>query len=217
IFLPSPFPDKRVDTAYLNPEVDSDPSSFEWGVPDLDSLRSFLMATIGWTQERTDEVLVPVIRDMNRRDLEGTQANITQFFGGGTGAGARQNAKGVSNSAFAPRRRVEGKSKRMESALGKLHEQARKRTVGEREEATAGGSDEVVNGPTIVNGTGAEEAMQPKKARAIRMRKRAAPPDISSSGSEDSQEGDEYRDSRRAGRTKANRGNNKGRKRSRAS
>ncbi|KAL8640035.1 MAG: hypothetical protein Q9226_008790, partial [Calogaya cf. arnoldii] len=55
LFIPSPFPDKRVDAAYLNPEVDSDPSSFEWGVPDLDSLRSFLMATIGWTQERTDE------------------------------------------------------------------------------------------------------------------------------------------------------------------
>ncbi|KAL9626353.1 MAG: hypothetical protein Q9204_007374 [Flavoplaca sp. TL-2023a] len=217
IFLPSPFPDKRVDTAYLNPEVDSDPSSFEWGVPDLDSLRSFLMATIGWTQERTDEVLVPVIRDMNRRDLEGTQANITQFFGGGTGAGARQNAKGASNSAFAPRRRVEGKSKRMESALGKLHEQARKRTVGENEEATAGGSCEAVNGSTTVNGIGAEGATQPKKVRAGRTRKRAAPKDISSSASEDSQEGDGYQDSSCAGRAKVNRGNNKGTKRSRAS
>ncbi|KAL8978983.1 MAG: hypothetical protein Q9205_005577 [Flavoplaca limonia] len=217
IFLPSPFPDKRVDTAYLNPEVDSDPSSFEWGVPDLDSLRSFLMATIGWTQERTDEVLVPVIRDMNRRDLEGTQANITQFFGGGTGAGARQNAKGASNSAFAPRRRLEGKSKRMESALGKLHEQARKRTIGENEEATAGGSGEAVNGSTTVNDIGAEGATQPKKARTGRTRKRVAPQDIPSSGSEDSQEGGEYQDSRRAGRTKANRGNNKGTKRSRAS
>ncbi|KAL9034611.1 MAG: hypothetical protein Q9180_005309 [Flavoplaca navasiana] len=172
------------------------------------------MATIGWTQERTDEVLVPVIRDMNRRDLEGTQANITQFFGGGTGVGARQNAKGASISAFAPRRRVEGKSKRMESALGKLHEQARKRTIGENEEATAEGSSEVVNGSTTVNGTGAEEATQPKKARAGRTRKRVAPKDISSSCSENSQEGDEYQDSRRAGRTKAN---NKGIKRSRAS
>ncbi|KAL8849348.1 MAG: hypothetical protein Q9198_011146 [Flavoplaca austrocitrina] len=175
------------------------------------------MATIGWTQERTDEVLVPVIRDMNRRDLEGTQANITQFFGGGTGAGARQNPKGASNSAFAPRRRVEGKSKRMESALGKLHEQARKRTVGENEESTAEGFNGIVNGSTTVNGTGAEEAMQPKKARASRTRKRVATKDIPSSGSEDSQEGDEYEDSKRAGRTKANRGNNRGTKRSRAS
>ncbi|KAL8634700.1 MAG: hypothetical protein Q9228_007720, partial [Teloschistes exilis] len=77
IFLPAGFPDRRVDAAYLEPEVDSDPSTFEWGVPDLDALRDFLMATIGWTRERTDEVLVPVIRDMNRREMEGTQANIT--------------------------------------------------------------------------------------------------------------------------------------------
>ncbi|KAI4129265.1 MAG: hypothetical protein LQ338_002317 [Usnochroma carphineum] len=134
LFLPSQFPDRRVDVAYLTPEVDSDPSAFEWGVPDLDALRSFLMATIGWTQERTDEVLVPVIRDMNRRDVEGTQANITQFFGGGTGTGTKQNVRGNNNnSAFAPRRRVEGKSKRMETALGRLHEQARKRTLGEGE------------------------------------------------------------------------------------
>ncbi|KAI9712134.1 MAG: hypothetical protein M1812_006972 [Candelaria pacifica] len=120
IFLDPGFPDPRVDDAYLEPEVDSDPSPFAWGVPDLDALRSFLMATIGWSQERTDEVLVPVIKDMNRRENEGTQANITNFFSGGGGAGA-----------FAPRRRKEGKSKRMESALGRLQEQAkRKRGAG---------------------------------------------------------------------------------------
>ncbi|MCJ1336993.1 DNA repair protein rad2 [Bachmanniomyces sp. S44760] len=148
LFLPPVFPDTRVDAAYLNPEVDSDPSAFAWGVPDLDSLRSFLMATIGWTQERTDEVLVPVIRDMNRREAEGTQANITQFFGGGVGVGARvngggnnatssanaANTSGSAQAGYAPRRRAEGKSKRMETALGRLHAQARKRTHGEDED-----------------------------------------------------------------------------------
>ena len=140
LFLPTIFPDTRVDEAYLNPEVDKDPSPFQWGVPDLDALRSFLMATIGWSQERTDEVLVPVIKDMNRRENEGTQANITQFFGGGSGVGGRQSAPAGAKSGgagtggqFAPRRRVEGKSKRMESALGRLHERARKKTVGEDE------------------------------------------------------------------------------------
>ncbi|KAI4137216.1 MAG: hypothetical protein L6R39_007406, partial [Caloplaca ligustica] len=38
LFLPAQFPDRRVDAAYLHPEVDSDPSPFEWGVPDLDAL-----------------------------------------------------------------------------------------------------------------------------------------------------------------------------------
>jgi DNA excision repair protein ERCC-5 len=117
IFLPPSFPDTRVDEAYLEPEVDNDPSEFQWGVPDLNGLRNFLMATIGWSQERTDEVLVPVIRDMNQRSQEGTQSNITQFMQGPQGAGA-----------FAPRSRGSGPS-RMEKAFTRL-----------REEAQAGGS-----------------------------------------------------------------------------
>ncbi|KAF2103084.1 PIN domain-like protein [Rhizodiscina lignyota] len=120
LFLPLSFPDPRVEQAYLKPDVDSDPQPFVWGVPDLNALRSFLMSTIGWSQERTDEILVPVIKDMNRRMDEGTQSNITNFFYGGVGAGA-----------FAPRRREEGKSKRMETALGKMKERARGDTIGE--------------------------------------------------------------------------------------
>lgn len=128
IMLPTAFPDKRVDHAYSNPKVDKDPSPFAWGVPDLDGLRQFLMATIGWSQERTDEVLVPVIKDMNRRENEGTQANITQFINGSVGVGIRQQAGGGNlgeGSSFAPRRRTEGKSKRMESALGRLKEKTK--------------------------------------------------------------------------------------------
>ncbi|KAL2863832.1 ssDNA endodeoxyribonuclease RAD2 [Aspergillus lucknowensis] len=112
IFLPPTFPDTRVDTAYLEPEADSDPSPFQWGVPDLHGLRNFLMATIGWSQERTDEVLVPVIRDMNQREQEGTQSNITSFFSGPQGAGA-----------FAPRVRSDGQS-RMEKAFSRLRREA---------------------------------------------------------------------------------------------
>ncbi|KAL9127645.1 MAG: hypothetical protein Q9217_003513 [Psora testacea] len=133
LFLPNTFPDTRVDYAYMHPEIDKDPEPFQWGVPNLDALRSFLMATIGWSQERTDEVLVPVIKDMNRRENEGTQANITQFFGGAVGIGSREHAasNGNDGGAFAPRRRVEGKSKRMESALGRLHARAKGGNVDE--------------------------------------------------------------------------------------
>ncbi|KAL4941396.1 hypothetical protein BDV06DRAFT_194554 [Aspergillus oleicola] len=112
IFLPPTFPNTLVDTAYLEPEADRDPSAFQWGVPDLHGLRNFLMATIGWTQERTDEVLVPVIRDINQREQEGTQSNITSFFSGPQGAGA-----------FAPRVRSGGQS-RMEKAFGRLRREA---------------------------------------------------------------------------------------------
>ncbi|OBT73538.1 hypothetical protein VF21_07212 [Pseudogymnoascus sp. 05NY08] len=111
LFLPPAFPSKAVTEAYLHADVDSTPDPFQWGVPDLDNLRSFLMATIGWTPERTDEVLVPVIQDMNRREAEGTQANITRYFDGAVGTGARAGAVGAN--------RGKG-SKRMSAAVRKL-------------------------------------------------------------------------------------------------
>jgi DNA excision repair protein ERCC-5 len=132
LFLPPFFPDTKVNDAYTAPEVDSDPQPFQWGVPDLDALRSFLMATIGWSQERTDEVLVPVIRDMNRRMDEGTQANITKFFTGAVGVGAA--AKGPGGESFAPRKRLTGASKRMGGALERMAAQAEKRRSGGRVE-----------------------------------------------------------------------------------
>ncbi|KAK4165744.1 DNA repair protein rad13 [Cladorrhinum sp. PSN259] len=121
LFLPGGFPSPAVFDAYLHPEVDSSPEAFQWGVPDLEGLRQFLMSTIGWSKERTDEVLVPVIRDMNKRDLEGTQANITRYFEGAVGAGASNR------EAFAPRQRVTG-SRRMAEAVVKL--KARKKKKG---------------------------------------------------------------------------------------
>ncbi|ELR03096.1 hypothetical protein GMDG_05935 [Pseudogymnoascus destructans 20631-21] len=111
LFLPPAFPSKAVTEAYLHADVDSTPDPFQWGVPDLDNLRSFLMATIGWTPECTDEVLVPVIQDMNRREAEGTQANITRYFDGAVGAGARSGGVGAN--------RGKG-SKRMSAAVRKL-------------------------------------------------------------------------------------------------
>ncbi len=119
LFLPPAFPSAAVTEAYLKPEVDSTPEHFQWGVPDLDQLREFLMATIGWSHERTDEVLVPVIRDMNRREQEGTQSNITRFFEGAVGVGAM----GVGNH------HKEGGSKRMREAVGRL--KARKHGGGD--------------------------------------------------------------------------------------
>ncbi|KAK8075240.1 hypothetical protein PG997_009903 [Apiospora hydei] len=115
LFLPLGFPNPAVFEAYLKPEVDDTPDPFQWGVPDVDGLRRFLMATIGWSQERTDEVLVPVIRDMNRREAEGTQSNITRYFEGGVGVGAKE--------AFAPRQRAQT-SKRMVEAVNKLRANA---------------------------------------------------------------------------------------------
>lgn len=125
LFLPPGFPDERVTQAYLTPEVDSSPEPFQWGVPDLSALRSFLSAQIGWSQERTDEVLVPVIRDMNRREKEGTQANITRFFDGGVGAGAfapRVRSGGVSGGPSGKKKGRGVAGKRLGAALERLAE-----------------------------------------------------------------------------------------------
>lgn len=207
IMLPTVFPDKRVDHAYLNPEVDKDPSPFAWGVPDLDGLRQFLMTTIGWSQERTDEILVPVIKDMNRRENEGTQANITQFISGSVGVGSRQQAGGRNvggGSSFAPRKRTEGRSKRMETALGRLKEKTK---VGEtRKTASSNGqrqeeddddlygvSDTAANdqaeASSTAKNTRSKTRAPPKagKKRAATPRHRAAP--SAQSSDEDDEEG----------------------------
>ena len=214
LFLPAVFPDTRVDQAYLHPEVDSDPSPFQWGVPDLDALRSFLMATIGWTQDRTDEVLVPVIKDMNRRENEGTQANITQFFGGGVGVGGKPNTG--SGAAFAPRRRPDGKSKRMETALGRLHQQARNRTVGDGEGAV---DAEEELAAAVGNGdSAADVAAEPAKKSHRGSKKRAAPPSSSGSnaGAESANEHDANEHEAPTTSRKRGRGRTKGRKKSKA-
>jgi DNA excision repair protein ERCC-5 len=156
LFLPPSFPDTRVDIAYLQPEVDSDPSVFQWGVPDLIGLRGFLMSTVGWSQERTDEVLVPVIRDMNRREQEGTQANITNFLSGTQGAGA-----------FAPRLATEGKG-RLGKAFNRLRQEAETRKKGATNANTNSDGDgdaaaEQAQAPTPTPNT--DDNSQPGKKR----------------------------------------------------
>lgn len=65
LFLNPLFPDRVVDEAYLKPTTDKDETDFVWGTPDLDRIREFLMSAIGWSKERADEVLVPLIKTMN--------------------------------------------------------------------------------------------------------------------------------------------------------
>ena len=217
LFLPTSFPDSRVDAAYLHPEVDSDPSAFAWGVPDLDSLRSFLMATIGWTQERTDEILVPVIKDMNRREVEGTQANITKFFDGGVGVGAKAQRSNGAIDGSAPRRRGEGNSKRMENALGNLAQRARKETRGsgdenngvdddrEKEVDDGAGSEDVIG--KVVK---AQSETKGRKEKLKRKRPRTLPPVVRNGNSVDRGSTDDDTDEYQApSRTRRKRGGGK--------
>ncbi|EME87299.1 uncharacterized protein MYCFIDRAFT_147956 [Pseudocercospora fijiensis CIRAD86] len=178
LFLPPSFPDARVAMAYLKPEVDSNPEAFQFGVPDLDALRSFLMATIGWTQERTDEVLVPVIKDMNRRLDEGTQSNITAFFDGGVGIGAAgRNEKG---EAFAPRKRNQA-SKRMGNALGKMAQRAKVKKSGTVPEA----DDDEADKP-VAEGDADAPTARSAAAQGQKRRKAKAPEQTATSADDES-------------------------------
>lgn len=152
LFLPASFPSPAVYEAYLHPDVDHDQEPFQWGVPDLDGLRRFLMATIGWSQDRTDEVLVPVIRDMNRRETEGTQSNITRYFEGSVGVGVKE--------AFAPRQRVKG-SRRMAAAVDKLKANTGKGSLPAVEE---NGDEEAASATSAK--TNGKSASRKRKARA---------------------------------------------------
>lgn len=80
IVLGSEFPSELVRDAYLRPEVDHDKTSFTWGSPDLDMLRQYLRVRVGWPQEKSDEILVPLIRDINNRKKQTKQRTLTEFF-----------------------------------------------------------------------------------------------------------------------------------------
>lgn len=80
LFLNESFPDPIIFDAYTHPEVDKDKTPFVCGFPSLDQIRSFMMYNLGWSQPKVDEIMVPLIRDMNRKRREGTQATIEEFF-----------------------------------------------------------------------------------------------------------------------------------------
>ncbi|XP_078612247.1 DNA excision repair protein ERCC-5-like [Branchiostoma floridae x Branchiostoma japonicum] len=73
------FPNITVVEAYLSPTVDQSKEPFAWGAPDLQSLRQFAMQRFGWTTNKTDEVLLPVMKGLKKIDDE-TQSKITSFF-----------------------------------------------------------------------------------------------------------------------------------------
>ncbi|GAB1310862.1 DNA repair protein rad2 [Madurella fahalii] len=181
LFLPVGFPSPAVFDAYLQPEVDSNPEPFQWGVPDLEGLRQFLMTTIGWGQERTDEVLVPVIRDMNRRDMEGTQSNITRYFTGSVGTGVKE--------AFAPRQRGDKGSKRMADAVSRL-------------KAKAGGG---LGGAPVVAPEGPKKGGRKRKAKGVAVSDDREGEEEGTEGDEDEDE-DEVVDARDKGKRRRNGG-----------
>ncbi|KAJ3331976.1 DNA repair protein rad2 [Blyttiomyces sp. JEL0837] len=79
--IPDHFPNDKVMEAYLTPTVDTNEQRFEWGSPDLTGIRDFMWEKVGLSSSKTDEIVVPVLREMDKRRTEGAQTQMTTFFG----------------------------------------------------------------------------------------------------------------------------------------
>lgn len=75
LYLGNDFPDQQIYDAYLHPNVDHDKTAFRWGHPNLDKLRTFLMYNVRWSREKIDQILLPIIKDLNK-----PQQTIEEFF-----------------------------------------------------------------------------------------------------------------------------------------
>ncbi|XP_073470559.1 DNA excision repair protein ERCC-5 [Aquarana catesbeiana] len=71
------FPNKAVAEAYLKPVVDESKGAFSWGRPDLEQIREFCESRFGWYRSKTDEALLPVLKQLN---VQQTQLRIDSFF-----------------------------------------------------------------------------------------------------------------------------------------
>ncbi|KAJ2804573.1 DNA repair protein rad2 [Coemansia guatemalensis] len=101
--VPERFPDPRVVHAYFHPQVDPSEARFEWGFPKLDMLRQFLSGRLGWSAEKTDETLVPLVRKMvDAKDVDSnarSQTTLDLFAPrAGHAMGAVYEAAGIGHS-----------------------------------------------------------------------------------------------------------------------
>ncbi|XP_018432104.1 PREDICTED: DNA repair protein complementing XP-G cells homolog [Nanorana parkeri] len=71
------FPNTAVADAYLKPVVDESEGVFSWGRPDLEQIREFCESRFGWYRSKTDEVLLPVLKQLNAQQ---TQLRIDSFL-----------------------------------------------------------------------------------------------------------------------------------------
>ncbi|KAI9482329.1 hypothetical protein BX667DRAFT_494181 [Coemansia mojavensis] len=78
--VPPSFPNPRVVHAYFQPRVDASEARFEWGFPKLDMLRQFLAEKLGWSTQKTDETLVPLVRKMVDSKEEGKPQTTLEAF-----------------------------------------------------------------------------------------------------------------------------------------
>ncbi|XP_004514821.1 DNA repair protein UVH3 isoform X2 [Cicer arietinum] len=75
--IPSSFPSETVISAYVSPHVDKSTEPFTWGKPDQLVLRKLCWEKFGWTSQKADELLLPVLTQYNKHE---TQLRLEAFY-----------------------------------------------------------------------------------------------------------------------------------------
>ncbi|KAI4350729.1 hypothetical protein L6164_005155 [Bauhinia variegata] len=75
--IPTSFPSETVISAYHSPQVDKSTEPFTWGKPDHLVLRKLCWEKFGWTSQKADELLLPVLKEYNKHE---TQLRLEAFY-----------------------------------------------------------------------------------------------------------------------------------------
>ena len=67
--LSESFPNRVIFDAYMKPTVDNSAEKFVWGMPQLDELRRYAALKFGWTVEKCDQILLPVMKKVNEKQV----------------------------------------------------------------------------------------------------------------------------------------------------
>ena len=135
VHLEPSWPEPAVLEAYYSPTVDESDEPFAWGLPDLDSLRTFLGEYLHWPVTKTDQYLLPIIERQNARNrARGNQTTLDRngFFDTSAGTGI-----------YAGRKKITYGSNRLQEVINGFRAASRnKRAAVGRKRADAGTSDE---------------------------------------------------------------------------
>lgn len=74
---PSDFPSEAIITAYSKPVVDKSDGKFTWAKPNIEGLQKFCAESLGWDQEETDRVVLPVIKVLENKSK---QRRLDSYF-----------------------------------------------------------------------------------------------------------------------------------------
>lgn len=107
------FPSSVVVKAYMEPTVDTSTTPFSWARPDLQELRHFACNKLGWNKEKTDGILLPVIKQLNSKEH---QMSVTAYFERTSAAGSNSTPVSQVTGCRQPSRRLRRAIKRVQSS-----------------------------------------------------------------------------------------------------